>query len=262
MLFFNRQTNIKNISNPCLNLHTLSIMMCRDDDLISLFSIIPNIHCLRLSLRQIYTIYESSLWSSIVLAHLVEFHFWAESAQDMPMDDLITLLCVMPALQQVSLNIVTHDVRLLDGEQVRSMFSTANILHLEKFNYAVEYIGKTIERNIIYRIPRTWRQQPIAFIFNVDYDNVFLHTIPFKFHLFWPRALSSEVKKLIVEQNLTRYYGEDTYIDHCRLDTPENLSELYVVMQKSYHIEELTLCLPKETEKHVFGKYVENMHDH
>lgn len=228
--------------------------MLDDDDLTSLFTIIPNIHCLHLSLRHMHTTKESSLWSSIILPHLVEFYLWAESAYELSMNDLITLLCIMPALQRTSLNFVTSDVRLLDGEQVRSIFSAANILNLEKFNYAVEYLGNSLERNVIWKIPQTWLPQPIALTFDVEHHNVCLHTIPLKFHVFWPRTLSPEVKKLIAEQNLTTYYGENAYIDHCRLCTPEELGGLYNVMQKCYHIEKVTLFLPKETEKHVFGK--------
>ncbi len=227
-------------------------MLINDDDLISLFTIIPNIHCLHVSLRQIRT-FESPLWSSIVLSYLVEFYLWAELAYCWTMDELIILLRIMPALQRLSLNFATYDVRLLDAEQVRSLLSSVNISHLNKFHYAVEYCGASLEYSIIFNLRQKWSPQPIAFTVDAECCNVFLYTIPFKFHRFWTRMLSPEAKKLSMEQKLPICYGEGAYITNCSSNIPAEFSDLYSVMQKTCHIEKLRLCFPNKTSKNAFG---------
>jgi|SRR5579871_108179 len=253
--FVNRRTNLNKIQNPCLNLHTLSIMILNGADLISLFAIIPNIHCLHIYLRQSH-VFELPLSSSIVLPHLVEFSFSAELGAFMTLDELMMILRIMPALQRLTLNIATDDARLLDGEQVQSVLSAVNILYLEKFNYAVEYWGASLEQSIIFNLPQKWLPKTIAFIFDEKYCNVCLYTIPFKFHRFWPQTLSLEAKKLSVEHKLTTCYGKGAYINHCYSHIPAQLSDLHAVMQKSPHVEKLTLWLPNKTERNALGKYV------
>ncbi len=227
-------------------------MLIHDVDLMSLFTIIPNIHCLYVSLEQRH-MFESPLWSSIALPYLVEFYLWAEFAYCWTMDELMILLRTMPALQRLSLNITTYDVRLLDGEQIRSLLSAVNISHLDKFDYAVEYCGPSLAHSIIFNLPQKWLPQPIAFTFNAKCRFLFLYTIPFKFHRFWTRMLSPEAKKLFVEQKLTICYGEGAYITHCSSNIPEELSNLYSVMQKSCHIKKLRLYLPNKTPTNAFG---------
>ena len=229
-------------------------MLLDGKDLISLLSIIPNIHCLHISMRHIHYVCDSSLWSSIILPDLVEFHFWTEMAYDWTLDELIIILKIMPALQRLSLNIVTGDVRLLDREQIRSGISVVNNLNM--FSYAVEYCGASLEHSIISNLTQKWLPQPIAFTFDAEYCNIVLYTIPFKFHVFWTRKLPLEVKKICAKQELILHYGEGACIDQCLSHIPAELSDLYTIMQKSCHIEELTLCLPNNIERNVFGKYL------
>lgn len=236
-------------------------MLCYGIDLISLLAIIPNIHCLHVSLIRTYDMFESVAWSSIVLPHIVEFYLWAELGHDWTADELMILLHIMPTLQQLSLNIVTSDACLLDGEQIRSLLSTMNIVHLDEFNYAVEYFGESLERSIIVNLRQKWLPQPIAFYFDAECRNICLYTIPFKFHLFWTRMFSLEAKMVSVEKNLTICYGEDAYIARCHSLIPTEYSDLYAVMQKACRVESLTLRLPNETERNAFRKYLSNIYN-
>ncbi len=184
---------------------------------------------------------------------LWNFILWAKFAYCWTMDELMILLRIMPALRRLSLNITTSDVRLLDGEQIRSLLSAVNISYLDTFNYAVEYCRASLEHSIIFKLPQKWLPQPIAFTFDAECRNIFLYTIPFKFHRFWTRMLSPEAKKLSIEQKLTICYGEGAYITHCSSNIPAEFSDLYSIMQKTCHIEKLRLCFPNKTPRNAFG---------
>ncbi|CAF3366753.1 unnamed protein product [Rotaria socialis] len=164
--------DLHKIQKTCFNLHTLSIMISYDVDLISLFTIIPNINCLHVYLRQFY-MFESSVCSSITLLHLVEFSLWAELSAVWTLDELMILLHMMPALRRLSLNITARDADLLDGEQIRSVLSATNISDLDTFNYAVEYLGPSIEHGIIFNLPQKWLPQTIAFKFDSKCGSAF-----------------------------------------------------------------------------------------
>ena len=235
-------------------------MLIDGTDLIPLLSIIPNIHCLRISIEHTRDMFESLLWSSTVLSDLIEFDLWAETAaHNWTIDELVILLSIMPNLQRLSLNIVTSDVSLLDGEQIRSALSVVNNLCLDKFQYAVEYSGPRLSRNIIFNFPQKWLPQPIAFISDVECHSIHLHTIPFKFHRFWTQMTTPETKKLRREQEIITCYGEGAYIAHCNSNISTAFSDLYDVMEKSCHVKKLTLWLPYKTERNIFGKYFENI---
>jgi hypothetical protein len=248
------------IQDPCINLHTLSIMLNNGDELILLFRIIPNIRCLHVTLRNIPTTFETSLWSSIVLPYLVEFRFWAESYLDWSVEDLMILLHLMPSLQRLLLNLFTTDARLLDGQHVQGAISAAKILHLDDFNYGVEYVGSRLEHNLISNIPQTWLPQSVAFIFNAETNELLLHTIPCIFHRFWTRKLPNKTETSILKQKTISCYGDGAYITHCNADSPWN-TELYTVLQRSFRVESLTLWLLDENIRKPFGKYLEYFHD-
>jgi hypothetical protein len=184
----------------------------------------------------------------------VEFYLWAEFAPFWQIDELMILLRIMPVLQRLLLNVATSDARLLDGEQIRSLLSAVNILHLESLNYAVEYCGASLEQSTILNLQQKWLPQSIAFIFDTEYANIFLYTIPFKFHRFWSRIFSLKAKKFSEEQKLPMCYGEGAYIDHCCSSVPEDRSNLYTVMQKSSHVEKLLLLLPCGVQTNSFGR--------
>ncbi|CAM4903279.1 unnamed protein product [Rotaria socialis] len=113
-----------------------------------------------------FYMFESSVCSSITLLHLVEFSLWAELSAVWTLDELMILLRMMPALRRLSLNITARNADLLDGEQIRSVLSATNISHLDTFNYAVEYLGPSIEHGIIFNLPQKWLPQTIAFKFD------------------------------------------------------------------------------------------------
>ena len=227
-------------------------MLDNGQDLISLFSIVPNIRCLHISLRTM-CMFESPLWSSIVLPHLAEFYLWSEFVPLWQIEELTVLLRVMPNVQQLLLSVVTQDARLLDGEQIRLLLSAVNILHLESLHYAVDYCGASFKQSIIISLQEKWLPQSIALIFDIKYGNIFLHTIPFKFQRFWTRQFSPDAKKFSEEQKLPIHYGEGAYITLCASTIPAEFSELYSVMQKASHIEKLRLDLRPETPKNALG---------
>lgn len=254
--FLHRATKLNEITSPCLNLHTLSIMLNNGDDLISLFNIVPNIRCLHVSVYNMCT-FESPLWSSVVLSHLVEFHLWSEFSPFWQMDELMILLRLMPALQRLLFSIATEDARLLDSEQIRSLLSAVNIFHLHTFDYAVQYFGALLEHSIITNLRQKWHPQAIAFIFHTECSKHFLslYTIPFKFQRFWTPTFPLETKKFSEEQELLMCYGEGASIILCNSHIPRESSELYSVMQKATHMKKLRLWLPKKIQRDEFGEY-------
>ena len=229
-------------------------MLNNGEDLISLFTIVPNIHCLHVSIYSMCT-FKSPLWSSIILPHLVEFYLWSEFDPFWRIDELMILLRLMPVLRRLLLSVATHDARLVDGEQIRSLLSAVNIFHLQSFNYAVQYGGPLFEHNIIMNLRQKWFPQSIAFIFDTECLNhfLYLYTIPFKFQRFWTPKLSLKAKKFNEAQKLPMCYGKGASITFCYSDIPKQYSELYSVMRKAFHIEKLKLWLPKKTQRDDLG---------
>ena len=262
ILFCHSRSNLNKIQNLSLNLHTLSIMLVDGSDLIPLLKILPNIHCFHVSLTRMNDIFESSEWSSVVLPHLVVFKLWAELAVYWTYDELMILLRVMPTLQQLSLNIVTRDTRLIDGEQIRSLFSAVNILYLHKFNYAVGYFGRSLPYSIIVNLQQKWSPQPIAFTCDATFSDLYFYTIPFQFHRFWTHTSSDEAKKFSTEQKFTRCYGNGASIAHCTSHIPAELIDLYDIMKTSCHIKKLTLLLPHKGRGNFSGKYFQILRKH
>lgn len=238
-------------------MHTLSIILFNGHELTLLLAIIPNIRCLRVGLGSTPT-FDSSLWSSIVLSHLVEFHVYAESTVCWSVGELKTLLCIMPAIQRLSLHFTTTDERLLDGQQVQGALSAVNILHLNDFNYAIEYGGPQLEHKLILNLPQTWIPQPIALEFNAECNSLCLHTIPCRFRRFWTQKSSYKLETPRLEQRTVSCYGDGAYITECHAYIPWNLSELYAVMQRSCRVKNLILWLPNDNLRKLLGKYLIN----
>jgi hypothetical protein len=260
IFIFNRETNFKVIEYPFTNLHTLSILLSKADELILLFALIPNIRCLHVGLCSFIETFESLLWSSIVLPYLVEFHLYGESHFDCTADELIILLRLMPAVQRLVLHLCTNDARLLDGRYIQAALSTVGISHLHSFNYGIEYGGPQLDDNLIINLQETWTPQPIAHTFDAEGRILSLHTIPCIFHRFWPRNSPDKMKTSRLEQKPVSYYGDSAHIIHCVAHQISN-RELSTVMQRCSRIESLELW---SVEKHMVktvGKYLENFQD-
>lgn len=182
----NRKTNFKLIQQPCVHLHTLSIELEDGDELLLLVLLIPNIRCLHIVLGNTPD-FDLLSWSQTLLPHLVEFHLYAECTLYWSMDDLITLLRIMPFVQRLVLHLSTTDKRLLDGKQIKVALTTANILYLDSFSYGVEYLGleSRFDYNFVINLQKTWLPQLVAYTFDTEFHILNLHTIPCVFRKFW-----------------------------------------------------------------------------
>lgn len=259
MSYLNRHTNLKQIPNPCINLHKLSIMLRKDIEFILLLSIVPNIRCLHVSLGYSGLFYSLVVPSDIVMSYLIEFSLHGDSGACCTMEELMSLLHIMPNVQRLLLSIMTYDQRLLDGEQIRSMFFALNMSSLNKFSYAVEYKGELLDRKIIYNLEKKWFPQQIAYIFDKKYSDSVLYTIPFKFQRFWSRSLPTDAENSIAKGGFALRYGEGAYITHCITSHLQELSHLCTVLQKSSYMKNHTICALEIDEKDAFSKYENNI---
>ena len=233
-------------------------MLGYDVDLASLLTKIPNIRCLHVFMHNTY-LFESPSWSSVVLPHLVEFYLWAEIGHIESMTELSILLHIMPAVRRLLFAFAAGDESLLDGEQIRSLLSTAHIHHLEKLDYAVDYSRTSLKHNTISDLQQKWLPQPIA-IASVPCAT-YLYTIPFKFHRFWTSTMYSKAERSGVEQELFVRYGEGVDSTHCVSNIPRDLNNLYTVMQKCHRIRKPKLKLSPNASPNSLREYLNLIHN-
>jgi len=130
---------LDNLSNVLYsNIINLQITMATFEDFLLLFSAIPNVNQLNVTLtdKNDFVSFKNETPS---LVHLTNFRFTSVQ-RPWTVEELVTLLHQMPIVQYLSLQLFAFDARLIDGQQI--VILQQSLSHIQQFNYAVYYIAK------------------------------------------------------------------------------------------------------------------------
>ncbi|CAF0833803.1 unnamed protein product [Adineta ricciae] len=159
----------------CSNILHLKIEILTICDLAVLFTIIPNVHTLFVSIHKNDNLDRTNRkFKSETLYHLT--HFQLKSIEhSWYLNELRSLLDKLPAVEYLSLNLRTSDVELTSGQILQNYLPNK----IKQFHYAIHYLPEQITKcsNIL----ETWESvYPIRCLYDVEQnDYMFLHTIPY-----------------------------------------------------------------------------------
>jgi hypothetical protein len=159
------------------NIINLQITIATFDDFLFLFSAIPNVSQLNVTLTD-SNIVVSFKDDTPSLLHLTDFRLVSVNRPWLA-EELVTLLHRIPSVQYLSLHLFTFDTLLIDGQQVLTLQQTLS--HIQQFKYGVDYIN---ERNNFDReaILASWPPSSIECLVDEtrhdDYIFAFIHTLP------------------------------------------------------------------------------------
>jgi len=187
----------KHLSNQilCSNIINLKIEISTIYDLSVLFTIIPNVHYLSVSINKKDNLDNiNRIFTSNQLKFLT--HFLLKSVQrSWYLNDLIILLDKLPSIKYLSLNLCTCDLKLTNGQILKTSLKNT----IEQFHYAIHYLP---DQSVDYlEILNTWKSIcPIVCLHNpVQNDYMFLHTLPYS--SFDYLEISSSVAKSILKND-------------------------------------------------------------
>jgi len=159
----------------CPNIINLKIEISTICDLSVLFTIIPNINYLSVSINKKDNLDNiNRIFPSTQLNFLT--HFILKSVQrSWYLKELITLLSNLPSIKYLALNLRTSDIALINGQSLKTHLNS----NIEQFHYAVHYLPDQL---IDYsEILNSWKSIcPIICLYNpIQNDYMFLHTLPY-----------------------------------------------------------------------------------
>lgn len=159
----------------CSNIIRLKIELLSMSDLAVLFTIIPNVQWLSVSIHKNANGDDRHrTFDSDVLPYLTYFqlksveHSWYSA-------ELRSLLEKLPAVEHLALNLRTSDPMLANGESLGALLPSQP----KAFHYAIHYLP---EQDIKYaEVVDTWKRVcPIICLHNLEQnDYMFLHTLPY-----------------------------------------------------------------------------------
>ncbi|CAF0762849.1 unnamed protein product [Adineta steineri] len=233
-VIFDYDCDSMNLSNYSLNniilhnINSLTIQLNTLTDFSRLIHFIPNIQQLDVSLKN------SSLKTvpfDIKLLNLKIFSLWNINYYS-NFDDVISLLTIVPVIEQFSLTISTRDSNLINGEKLFSIFP----IRLKKFNYTVCYYLKQDHYPLdINNIINSWQSIPIVYSFSEIDERIFLHTLPYSSSRF---IIRSSLAKNFPIKHMYQMYSKASQL---HVYTMTNLLDMFPIIGQCRQIRELTL---------------------
>jgi hypothetical protein len=211
----------KHLSNQirCPNIINLKIEISTVCDLSVLFTIIPNICYLSVSIVKKDNLDNiNRIFTSDRLNFLK--HFQLKSVErSWNLNEINILLDKFPSIKYLSLNLRTCDLSLTDGGILKQVL----VNKIEQFHYAIHYLP---EQSINYlQILNRWKYIcPITCLYNpIQNDYMFLHTLPYS--SFNYLEISSSVASTILKS--TNSYD---YIQRIHVDCDFTLAEAFPII--------------------------------
>ena len=203
----------------CPNIINLKIEISTVCDLSVLFTIIPNIRYLSVSIVKKDNLDSiNRIFTSDKLYFLIDFHLKSVE-RSWFLNELIFLLDKLPSIKSLSLNLRTCDIELTNGEILKKFL----LDKIQQFHYAIHYLP---EQSINYlQIVDTWKYIcPIICLYNpIQNDYMFLHTLPYS--SFDYLEISSSVAQTILK-NTNPYEN----IQRIHVDCDFTLVEAFPIM--------------------------------
>ncbi|CAF1016118.1 unnamed protein product [Adineta steineri] len=225
----------KHLANQitCPNIINLKIEILTIYDLSVLFTIIPNIRSLSVSIhRKDNSDNMSRIFKSEILQFLT--HFQLKSIErSWYLNELRLLLEKLPSIKYLSLNLRTSDLTLTNGELLQKYL----FYKIEEFHYAIHYLPDQQSINYI-EILNTWKNiRPIICLNNsIQNDYMFLHTLPYS--SFDYLEISSSVAQSILK-NQNAYKN----VQRLHVDCDFTLAEAFPILSYCQRIKHSMIWL-------------------
>jgi hypothetical protein len=188
------------------------------DDFLLLFSVIPNVSHLDVTLTDNNAFALVSFNDETLrLVHLTNFRLTSVN-RPWDVEELITLFHRMPGLQYLSLQLFTFDTRLIDGQQI--LILQQSLSHVQQFNYGVHCITEkdNFDRETILA---SWPLSSIeCFVDETSYAGrifAFIHTLPSYSEPFTSLALPGSIISKIMPAKENDSQVEE--LDICQVST-------------------------------------------
>jgi hypothetical protein len=159
----------------CPNIIHLKIEMSTICDLSVLFTIIPNIRSLNVSIHKKDNLDNMNrIFTSNQLEFLTDFHLKSVE-RSWYLNELKILFDKLPSIKNLSLNLRTCDLSLTNGQILKTFLSN----QIEQFHYAIHYLPDQLVNH--FEIINSWISVcPIVCLYNsIQNDYMFLHTLPY-----------------------------------------------------------------------------------
>ncbi|CAF4439139.1 unnamed protein product [Rotaria sp. Silwood2] len=219
----------------CHNILSLTIQLDTLMDLSSLIYLIPNIHRLDVSFKNSSL---SKVPFNITLPFLKEFSVWAVHWYS-HLDDLKSLLQIVPSIEEFSLTISTRDFNLINGTKLVSILPS----QLKQFNYTVCYYPcESYDNYNIDIIKTSWQSIPIIYSISDIDKRIFLHTLPYCSSRL---TIRSSLAKNMPNKDMHPIYSK---IDQIQVYSMINLSDTFPIIGQCRRVRELTLLTANESK--------------
>lgn len=240
---------LSNVSYP--NITNLHITMDKIDHLLPLFSAIPNVTQLDITLidNDIFGSLDHNIPS---LVHLTNFRL-ASIYRLWIFEDLIALLHRMPNVQYLSLQLYTFDHRFIDGQQILAL--RESLSHMRQFNYGVRYTAEKYNFDRQY-ILDSWPPSSIECLVdetsNVENTFAFIYTVSSCIEPFVSLELPGAIMSKIVPSK-----QDDSQIQQLTINKVSTFSGCLPIMARWHRVKELTIWFSTaiSTATAVTGKY-------
>jgi hypothetical protein len=233
------------------NIISLQITIATLDDFMVLLPVIPNVRQLNVTLtgNSAFALFPDEIPQ---LIHLTSFRLVSVNCSWF-VEELAALLHPIQDVQNLSLQLVTSDNRLIDGQEIFVL--QQSLSHLQQFNYSVVYITEPndFDREMVLA---SWPPSSIECLVdktsNIDYVFVFVRTLfpcsePFT-SLALPAAIIS--KTMIAKQ-------DNRHIEKLSIDSVSTVVDCLPIMAHWRRVKELTIWFSdtNPTVAAVTGKY-------
>jgi hypothetical protein len=194
-------------SITCPNIINLKIEISTICDLSVLFTILPNINYLSVSIHKKDNLDDiTRIFISHQLIYLTKF-ILKSVERTWYLKELMTLFDTLPSLKFLSLNLRTCDINLTNGQTLKKILPNT----IEQFHYSIHYLP---EQSVNYlEILNTWKNiSPIICLYNsIQNDYMFLHTLPYL--SFDYLEISSSVAESILKNQNSYQHIQRIHVD-------------------------------------------------
>jgi hypothetical protein len=228
-----RLDDLSNISYS--NITNLQITVEKNDDLLFLFSAIPNVAQLDITLLD-NNILEPFNGDIPPLVHLTNFRL-VSIYRVWIFEDLVTLLRLIPNVQYLSLQLFTFDPRCINGQQI--LVLQASLSHIRQFNYEVHYTSETdgFDRKSILA---SWPPSSIECLVNEtsDADNIFafIYTVSSCIEPFISLEIPGTIMSKVIPPK-----QDDSQVQQLTINKVSTFLGCLPVMARWHRVKELTI---------------------
>ncbi|CAF1534426.1 unnamed protein product [Rotaria sordida] len=227
-LSFNLTSNTNDDPVAYPNIEKLTVNIKTDKTLAYLFALLPHINHLHINFDRLTSTSQSTYSNVCSLVHLKEFYLRSIGTK-WSFDEIANILSKMPSLNQLTLDIDTEDVNLINGKNFVEILPSSCV----EVNLFMFY-ASSASNNQVDMLCSTWPAHiQMEFALNEQNDYGVIHTVPYN-------LASMVVPGKIADSMLTGFkYTQNTrYLRICSL---KSSTDIHKIVQNYRQLQKLTL---------------------